>query len=116
MLQLERTPHMQMSLDLNSCVHIFEHLGLSGFHTAAASLPFYHSASQGMSRGYSETTRSEVNYSGLRTGGLVHTIHNHLETTANASTKAKLKVEPLNSLDSSLFLFLSLSLTKWSLF
>lgn len=47
---------------------------------------------------------TKVNYSGLRIGGLVHTIHNHLETTANASTKAKLKVEPLNSLISSLFL------------
>lgn len=49
-------------------------------------------------------THSKVNYRGLRTEGQVHTIHNHLETSVNVSTKAKLKVEPLNSLDSSLFL------------
>lgn len=39
----------------------------------------------------------------------MHAIHNHPETTADASTKAKLKVEPLNSLDSSLSLSLSSS-------
>lgn len=66
MLQLGCTLQMQMSLDLNSCVHIFEYLCLSGLHTAVASL--YHSASRGMSRGYSQnhthththTLRSEL--------------------------------------------------------
>ena len=102
-LLLECTLQMQMSLDLNSSVHIFEYLCLLGFHTAVASL--YHSAPRGMSRGFLEKqTHTKVNHSGLRTRGLEHTIHYHLETTANASTKAKLKVEPFNSLVSSLFL------------
>lgn len=103
------TVQMQMSLNLNSCVHIFEYLRLLAFHTAVSS--FYHSASWGMSRGYSKkcthththTLCSEKWIIGGWGPEDLHTIHNHLETTANASTKAKLKVEPLNSLDSSLF-------------
>lgn len=71
-LQLECILQMQMSLDLNSCVHIFKYLCLLGFHTAVASL--YRRASQGMSRGFLEKqTHTKVNHSGLRTRGLEHT-------------------------------------------
>lgn len=53
-LQLECGLQMQMSPDLNSCVHIFEYLCLLGIHMHTAVASLYHSASWGMSRGYSE--------------------------------------------------------------
>ena len=61
MLQLECTPHMQMSLDLNSCVHIFEFLCLLGFHTAVASL--YQRNVEGLLReahAHTRTLKSEL--------------------------------------------------------
>lgn len=54
MLQLECALQIQMSPDFNSCVHIFEYLCLLGIHMHTAVASLYHSASQGMSRGYSE--------------------------------------------------------------
>ena len=58
---------------------------------------------QGFTRNVEELlgeAHTTVNYSGLRAGGLVHVIHTHLDAAASASTKAKLEVEPVNSLDS----------------
>lgn len=105
MLLLQNTLQMQIGLNLKLMVECLCPLGSC---TAVASV--YQSASRGMSRGYTHThihthsCRGELRR--LGTGRLVHTIHYHPETTANASTKAKLKVEPFSPLHSSFFLSL----------
>lgn len=91
--------HLSRGCDLNlnmlegtlliqiSYAQIFKYLCLVGFHTAS----LYHSASW-WEMSYSEKdTHSKVNYSVLWTRGIRYL----LKTTENASTKAKLKVEPL---------------------